>query len=67
MGIKKQAGNGQRPSGMEVHCIGRQGPQRTVVREEQEKPRTKSKRTKACMHYLAYVTIKAIIQEYYTT
>jgi hypothetical protein len=51
---------------MEEHCIGRQGPQRTVVREEQkEKSHTKPKRTKVCMHYLTYVTAKAIIHEYY--
>jgi len=53
---------------MEEHCIGSQGPQRTVVREEQkEKSHTKSKRTKVCMHYLTYVTVKAIIHEYYMT
>jgi hypothetical protein len=68
MGIKKQAGNGRRPSGMEEHCIGSQGPQRTAAREEQkEKSHTKSKRTNVCMHYLTFVTVKAIIHEYYMT
>jgi hypothetical protein len=53
---------------MEEHCIESQGPQRTVVREEQkEKSHTKSKRAKVTMHYLTYVTVKAIIHEYYTT
>jgi hypothetical protein len=33
MGIKKQAGNGQRPSGMAEECIGRQGPEGTVALE----------------------------------
>jgi len=38
------------------------------VREGQkEKSHTKSKRIKVCMHYLTYVTVKAIILEYYTT
>jgi hypothetical protein len=34
IGIKKQAGNGQRPSGMEEVCTGRQGPQRTVKKKK---------------------------------
>jgi hypothetical protein len=35
-GNKKQAGNSQRLSGMEDTCIGSQGPQHTVVLEEEE-------------------------------
>jgi hypothetical protein len=30
MGIKKQAGDGQRPSGMEKDCIASQGPKQTL-------------------------------------
>ena len=31
MGIKKLAGNGQRPLGMEEDCMGSRGPQPTVM------------------------------------
>jgi hypothetical protein len=34
MGIKKEADNGQRLSGMEEDCVGSQGPQRTVALEK---------------------------------
>ena len=38
MGIKKkQAGNDQRPVGMEEDCMGRQGPQRNVMLQQEEK------------------------------
>jgi len=33
---KKQVGNSQRLSGMEVTCIGSQGPQQTVALEEED-------------------------------
>ena len=35
-GNKKQAGNGQRPWGMEADSIGSQGLQQTVALEEEE-------------------------------
>jgi len=37
MGIKKQAGNGQRPLEMEKDCMGSQGPQRTVMPQQEKK------------------------------
>ena len=33
-GNKKQAGSGQKPSGMEQDCVGGQSPQRAVVFEK---------------------------------
>jgi hypothetical protein len=37
MGIKKQAGDGQRPPGMEEDCIASQGPKRTVELNKNKK------------------------------
>jgi len=37
MGIKKQAGDGQRPSGMEEEFIASQGPKRTVQLDKNKK------------------------------
>jgi hypothetical protein len=37
MGIKKQAGDGQGPSGMEGDCIASQGPKRTVELDNNKK------------------------------
>jgi hypothetical protein len=59
MGIKKEAGNGQRPSGIEEDCTGSQGPQRTLVLEEEEekkkKKKNKNKKNGQRVHlYVAY-------------
>ena len=40
-GNKKQACSGQRPSGMEVDCVGSQGSKRAVVPEEEEEENKK--------------------------
>jgi hypothetical protein len=37
MGIKKLEGNGQRPLGMEEDSMGSQGPQRTVMLQQEKK------------------------------
>jgi len=45
MGTKKQAGNGQRPSGIGEDFVGRQGPEQIASLEEKKEEELLSRRT----------------------
>jgi hypothetical protein len=41
LGVKKQAGSGQRPLGMDEDCVGSQGTGRSIACEEEEEKKKK--------------------------